>query len=71
MRDEEVVPRMSGPRKHFPRQTAPLIMMTVFRSQHVNFRDIPRLTLDSVLIGQFRDSVNAEIIGHYDCHLRS
>ena len=38
---------------------------TAFQWNYVKFHDIPRLTIDSILIGQFRDSVIAEITGPY------
>ncbi len=44
---------------------------TEFQSNYGKFQDIPRLTIDSVFIGQYRDSVSdsviVEIMRPYTC----
>ncbi len=47
-----------------PRECSPQINVPLeFQSDYGLFRDIPCLTIDSVLIDQFHDSVITEIIG--------
>lgn len=50
------------PQKFLPRGTSLFLPQTEFQSQNGLFHDITFLTTDSILIGQFRDSIWCSVI---------